>query len=78
MEYSNSLKATLEKAQEEIRELLISLHDGTLDRITLEAELKEVQERLKVMTVHIYSPVPPPPPGPGPGKGRKAKGKPKR
>lgn len=58
MESSKSLKTTLLKASEEIRILLADLKAGTLDRIALEAGLKEVQERLKVMDIHIHSPDP--------------------
>jgi hypothetical protein len=51
---SKSLRATLQRAQEEIQDLLLDLQAGTLDRITLEAGLKQVQERLKALGVHQF------------------------
>jgi hypothetical protein len=51
---SKSLRATLSRAQEEIQDLLLDLQSGTLDRITLEAGLKQVQERLKALSVHQH------------------------
>jgi hypothetical protein len=51
---SKSLRSTLARAQEEIQDLLLDLQAGTLDRITLEAGLKQVQERLKALGVHQH------------------------
>jgi signal transduction histidine kinase len=51
---SKSLRATLARAQEEIQDLLLDLQSGTLDQITLEAGLKQVQERLKALGVHQH------------------------
>ena len=51
---SKSLRTTLARAQEEIQDLLLDLQSGTLDRITLEAGLKQVQERLKALGVHQH------------------------
>jgi hypothetical protein len=51
---SKSLRVTLARAQEEIQDLLLDLQSGTLDRITLEAGLKQVQERLKALGVHQH------------------------
>lgn len=51
---SKSLRATLARAQEEIQDLLLDLQSGTLDRITLEAGLKQVQQRLKALDVHQH------------------------
>ena len=47
-------KSTLQRAQDEIQELLLELEAGTLDRITLEAGLNKVQERLKTMAIHGF------------------------
>jgi hypothetical protein len=47
-------KSTLQRAQDEIQELLLELEAGTLDRITLEAGLNQVQERLKAMAIHGF------------------------
>jgi signal transduction histidine kinase len=55
---SKSQRATLQRAQEEVQDLLLDLQAGTLDRITLEAGLRKVQERLKAMDIHIHSPDP--------------------
>jgi hypothetical protein len=55
---SKSLRTTLQRAQEEIQDLLLDLQAGTLDRITLEAGLKKVQERLKAMDIHGHAPEP--------------------
>ena len=49
---SKSQRSTLQRAQEEIQDLLLDLQAGTLDRITLEAGLKKVQERLKALDIH--------------------------
>ena len=49
---SKSQKSTLQRAQDEIQDLLLDLQAGTLDRITLEAGLNKVQERLKAMAIH--------------------------
>jgi hypothetical protein len=51
---SKSLRDTLARVQEEIQDLLLDLQSGTLDRITLEAGLKQVQERLKALGVHQH------------------------
>jgi signal transduction histidine kinase len=74
MEFSKSQTATLQRAQEEIQDLLLDLHAGTLDRIALEAGLKSVQERLKAMSIHDHRPDPDashdrdPAPGRGPDR----------
>jgi hypothetical protein len=47
-------KSTLQRAQDEIQELLLELEAGTLDRITLEAGLNKVRERLKAMAIHGF------------------------
>jgi hypothetical protein len=52
---SKSLRSTLARAQEEIQDLLLDLQAGTLDRITLESGLKQVQERLKALGVHQHN-----------------------
>jgi hypothetical protein len=69
---SKSQRSTLHRAQEEIQDLLLDLQSGTLDRITLEAGLKQVQERLKAMEIHGYwaEPEPEPNPDQDPGAGR--------
>ena len=51
---SKPRKSTLQRAQDEIQELLLELEAGTLDRITLEAGLCKVQERLKAMAIHGF------------------------
>jgi len=51
---SKSQRSTLARAQEEIQDLLLDLQAGTLDRIALEAGLKQVQERLKALGVHQH------------------------
>jgi hypothetical protein len=51
---SKSLRATLVRAQEEIQDLLLDLQTGTLDRITLEAGLKQLQQRLTALGVHQH------------------------
>jgi hypothetical protein len=51
---SRSEKTTLQRAQEEIQDLLMDLQAGTLDRITLEAGLKKLQERLKAIGIHQH------------------------
>ncbi|MEA3182902.1 MAG: hypothetical protein QOI59_6425 [Gammaproteobacteria bacterium] len=51
---SKSQRSTLARAQEEIQDLLLDLQSGTLDRITLEAGLKQLQERLKALGVHQH------------------------
>jgi hypothetical protein len=51
---SKSLRSTLARAQEEIQDLLLDLQAGTLDRITLECGLKQLQERLKALGVHQH------------------------
>lgn len=56
MESSKSQRATLQRAQEEIQDLLLDLQAGTLDKITLECGLKAVQERLKALGIHEHSP----------------------
>jgi signal transduction histidine kinase len=53
---SKSQRATLQRAQEEVQDLLLDLQAGTLDRITLEAGLRKVQERLKAIDIHTHSP----------------------
>jgi hypothetical protein len=55
---SKSQRTTLQRAQAEIQDLLLDLQSGTLDRITLEAGLKKVQERLKAIDIHGFSPEP--------------------
>ena len=52
---SKSLRVTLARAQEEIQDLLLDLQSGTLDRITLEAGLKQVQARLSALGVHQHN-----------------------
>ena len=52
---SKSLRVTLARAQEEIQDLLLDLQSGTLDRITLETGLKQVQARLSALGVHQHS-----------------------
>ena len=47
-------KSTLQRAQDEIQELLAELQAGTIDRVTLEAGLSKVQERLEVMSIHGF------------------------
>jgi signal transduction histidine kinase len=51
---SKPRKSTLQRAQDEVQELLLELEAGTLDRITLEAGLNKVQERLKAMAIHGF------------------------
>jgi hypothetical protein len=51
---SKSQRSTLARAQEEIQDLLLDLQAGTLDRITLEGGLKQLQERLKALGVHQH------------------------
>jgi hypothetical protein len=65
---SKSQRSTLQRAQEEIQDLLLDLQAGTLDRITLEAGLKQVQDRRKAMEIH--GPIPEPESDPDPGAGR--------
>jgi hypothetical protein len=67
---SKSQRSTLQRAQEEIQDLLLDLQSGTLDRITLEAGLKQVQERLKAMEIHGYRAEPDANQDPDPGAGR--------
>jgi hypothetical protein len=66
---SKSQRSTLKRAQEEIQDLLLDLQSGTLDRITLEAGLKQVQERLKAMEIHGYWAEPDSDQDPGAGRG---------
>lgn len=66
---SKSQRSTLQRAQEEIQDLLLDLRAGTLDRITLEAGLKQVQDRLKAMEIHGHIPEPESDPDPGAGRG---------
>jgi hypothetical protein len=66
---SKTQKSTLQRAQEEIQDLLLDLQAGTLDRITLESGLKNVQERLKALDVHWHSPEPDQDRDPGSGRG---------
>jgi hypothetical protein len=68
---SKSLRVTLARAKEEIQDLLLDLQSGTLDRITLEAGLKQVQERLKALGVHQHHFEPPPDDGSDQGPGHK-------
>ncbi len=49
-----SRKNTLDKAREEVRELLMKEHDGTLDKKQLESGLKEVQRYLDAMYIHDF------------------------
>jgi hypothetical protein len=51
---SKSEKNTLQRAQEELQDLLMDLQAGTLDRITLEAGLKKLQERMKAIGIHQH------------------------
>src|ERR1700744_1913131 len=51
---SRSLPPTLARAQDEIDDLLLGVQTGTIDRITLEAGLKQVQARLKALGVHQH------------------------
>jgi hypothetical protein len=67
---SKSQKSTLQRAQDEIEELLLDLQAGTLDRITLEAGLNKVQERLKAMAIHGHHFEPESTPDKDPGAGR--------
>ena len=67
---SKSQRSTLQRAQEEIQDLLLDLRAGTLDRITLEAGLKQVQDRLKAMEIHGYWAEPEPDSDQDPGAGR--------
>jgi hypothetical protein len=48
-------KSVLEKAQEEVGELLKQEQAGTLSREELQAGLKEIQKHLEVMDVFIHS-----------------------
>ena len=66
---SKSQRSTLQRAQEEIQDLLLDLRAGTLDRITLEAGLKQVQDRLKAMEIHGHFPEPDSDQNPGAGPG---------
>jgi hypothetical protein len=66
---SKSQRSTLQRALEEIQDLLLDLQSGTLDRITLEAGLKQVQERLKAMEIHGHRAEPDSDPDPGAGRG---------
>ncbi|HEY2400397.1 MAG TPA: hypothetical protein VGI23_08575 [Steroidobacteraceae bacterium] len=52
---SKSLRVTLARAQEEIQDLLLDLQTGTLDRITLEAGLQQLQARLSALGVHQHN-----------------------
>lgn len=67
---SKSQRSTLQRAREEIQDLLLDLQAGTLDRITLEAGLKKVQERLKAMEIHGHIDAPDSNQDPDPGAGR--------
>jgi hypothetical protein len=66
---SKSQRSTLQRAQEEIQDLLLDLQSGTLDRITLEAGLKQVQDRLKALEIHGHVPEPDSDQDPGAGRG---------
>jgi hypothetical protein len=68
-------KSTLQRAQDEIQELLLELEAGTLDRITLEAGLNKVQERLKAMAIHGFWFEPETKPGDDPGTDRRPRRK---
>lgn len=65
---SKSQRSTLQRAQEEIQDLLLDLQAGTLDRITLEAGLKQVQERLRAMAIHGHRAEPDSDQDPGAGR----------
>jgi signal transduction histidine kinase len=47
---------TLQKAQEEVRELLEKQRAGTLDKQELVAGLKEIQKYLEAMSFYIFKP----------------------
>ena len=68
-------KSTLQRAQDEIQELLSELQAGTIDRVTLEAGLCKVQERLEVMSIHgfHFEPQPRKKSAPGAGRARRRK-----
>ena len=50
-------KSVLQKARQEIRELLRQERAGTLTRRELEAGLKEIDKSLEIMDVFIHSSV---------------------
>jgi hypothetical protein len=52
---SLSLRSTLARAREEIHSPLLNPQTGSLDKITLEAGLEPVQERLRAMGVHQHT-----------------------
>ena len=68
-------KSTLQRARDEIQELLSELQAGTIDRVTLEAGLCKVQERLEVMAIHgfHFEPQPRKKSAPGAGRARRRK-----
>ena len=72
---SKPRKSTLQRAQDEVQELLMELEAGTLDRITLEAGLCKVQERLKAMAIHGFHLEPEPQQDDDPGAGRRPRRK---
>lgn len=72
---SKPRKSTLQRAQDEIQELLLELEAGTLDRITLEAGLTKVQERLKAMAIHGFWFEPEPQQDEEPGRNRRPRRK---
>ena len=49
-----SRKNTLDKAREEVRELLRKEHDNTLDKQQLETGLKQVERYLNAMYIHDF------------------------
>ena len=54
MKYTPKIESTLEKARQEIRDLQSDLKAGTLDRNQLKSGLQEVQQQLKVMSIHNH------------------------
>jgi hypothetical protein len=54
MDPSNTLQETVERAQKEVKVLLAEVHAGKLDRNKLETGLKEVQNDLKVLDIHVH------------------------
>ena len=67
---SKPRKSTLQRAQDEIQALLAELQAGTVDRVTLEAGLNKVRERLEVMSIHGFHFEPEPPKKSGPSASR--------